>query len=251
MGPAEQLLLRPYRSAQLRSSYCLRLQSHNHSVGLAPGLWSQSQSWESLFKKWGVEVDFLNNLWDGVGILKNLPTPQPYLAPHALTATPPTTWWPASSVAPHIQRTWLRGMCGWPNFWRASRSCRSAPPPPSDTLTSTPATGPLLPTAPGGPLHLHLPLSSSHIIPSSGEEYTPPFPHPTSSHPVVRSTPPLSSSHIIPSSGEEYSPPFPHPTSSHPVVRSTTPPFLIPHHPIQWSGVHPTPFIIPHHPIQW
>ena len=39
--------------------------------------WSQSR--ESVLKKWGVGVDFLNlnNLWDGVEILKNLPSPQP------------------------------------------------------------------------------------------------------------------------------------------------------------------------------
>ena len=99
---------------------------------------------------------------------------------------------------------------------------------------------------------VHPPLSSSHIIPSSGEEYTPPFPHPTSSHPVVRSTPPL----------------FPHPTSSHPVVRSTPPlssshiisssgeeytPPLSSSHIIPSSGeeYNPPPFLIPHHPIQW
>ena len=39
--------------------------------------WSRSR----FKKKWGVGVDFLNlnNIWDGVGILKNLPTPQPWL----------------------------------------------------------------------------------------------------------------------------------------------------------------------------
>ena len=45
-----------------------------------------SRSWfskllesKSVLKKWGVGVNFLNlnNLWEGVGILKNLPTPQP------------------------------------------------------------------------------------------------------------------------------------------------------------------------------
>ena len=48
------------------------------SAGVGVGFSKMLES-ESVLKKWGIGVDFLNlnNLWDGVGILKNLPTPQP------------------------------------------------------------------------------------------------------------------------------------------------------------------------------
>ena len=57
----------------------------NAGVGVGfKNCWSRSRVFKNAgvgvgFKKWGVGVDFLNlnNLWDGVGILKNLPTPQP------------------------------------------------------------------------------------------------------------------------------------------------------------------------------
>ena len=52
------------------------------STGVRVGFSKLLESeFESVLKKWGVGVDFLNlnNLWDGVEILKNLPTPQPCL----------------------------------------------------------------------------------------------------------------------------------------------------------------------------